>query len=299
VFGWSEIIKPNKPLFDRESSSLTRLLVVTVVSVVLMTVDQRAQHLEALRSVLSTLVYPLQVAVDLPIQAGNWTAEYFSSRDRLIADNARLREAQFLLDTRLEKLADLEAENRRLRSLLDSSEKVGERVLVAELLSVDMDPYSRRIVLNKGSRQGVEVGQSLIDSNGVMGQVVHVAPFSSNALLITDPSHALPVQNNRSGLRSVAVGTGPLNQLELANLPNNADVRIGDVLVTSGLGGRFPAGYPVGRVISVKRNRGRPFATVVVEPSARLDRNREVLLVWRSRSKEESDTMPARAEGAE
>jgi rod shape-determining protein MreC len=273
--------------------------VVIVVSVVLMTVDQRAQHLEALRSVLSTLVYPLQVAVDFPIQAGNWTAEYFSSRDRLISDNARLRENQFLLDTRLAKLADLEAENRRLRSLLDSSEKIGERVLVAELLSVDMDPYSRRIVLNKGSRQGVEVGQSLIDSNGVMGQVVHVAPFSSNALLITDPSHALPVQNNRSGLRSVAVGTGPLNQLELANLPNNADVRIGDVLVTSGLGGRFPAGYPVGRVISVERNRGRPFATVVVQPSARLDRNREVLLVWRSQSTEESDTMPARAEGAE
>ncbi len=264
-----------------------------------MTVDQRARHLEALRSVLSTLVYPLQVAVDFPIQAGNWAAEYFSSRERLISDNARLRENQFLLDARLEKLADLEAENRRLRSLLDSSEKVGERVLVAELLSVDMDPYSRRIVLNKGSRQGVEVGQSLIDSDGVMGQVVHVAPFSSNALLITDPSHALPVQNNRSGLRSVAVGTGPLNQLELANLPNNADVRIGDVLVTSGLGGRFPAGYPVGRVISVERNRGRPFATVIVQPSAKLGRNREVLLVWRSRSTEESDTMPARAEGAE
>jgi rod shape-determining protein MreC len=293
------MIEPNKPLFDRGSSSLTRLIAVTVLSVVLMTVDHRAQHLETLRSVLSTLVYPIQIAVDLPIQAGNWMAEYFSSRHRLIAENARLRENQFLLDTRLAKLADLEAENRRLRNLLDSSAKVGERVLVAELLSVDMDPYSRRIVLNKGSRDGVEVGQSLIDSNGVMGQVVHVAPFSSNALLITDPGHALPVQNHRSGLRSLAVGTGPVNQLELAHLPNNADVRIGDVLVTSGLGGRFPAGYPVGRIVGIQRNRGRPFATVTVQPSARLERNREVLLVWPSQSTEESDTMPAYVEGAE
>ncbi len=286
-------------MFDRGSSSLTRLIAVTVLSVVLMTVDHRAQHLESLRSVLSTLVYPIQMAVDLPIQAGNWMTEYFSSRHRLIADNARLRENQFLLDTRLEKLADLEAENRRLRSLLDSSAKVGERVLVAELLSVDMDPYSRRIVLNKGSRDGVEVGQSLIDSQGVMGQVVHVAPFSSNALLITDPGHALPVQNNRSGLRSLAIGTGPVNQLELAHLPNNADVRIGDVLVTSGLGGRFPAGYPVGRIVGIERNRGRPFATVTVQPSARLERNREVLLVWPSQSTQASGTMPATAEGAE
>ena len=264
-----------------------------------MTVDHRAHHLEALRSVLSTLVYPLQVAVDLPIQAGNWLAEYLSSRHRLIAENARLKEEQFLLTTKLERFADLEAENRRLRNLLDSSEKVGERVLVAELLSVDMDPYSRRIVLNKGSRDGVESGQSLIDSNGVLGQVVHVAPFSSNALLITDPSHALPVQNNRSGLRSVAVGTGPLNQLELAHLPNNADVRIGDQLVTSGLGGRFPAGYPVGRIVSIERNRGRPFATVMVQPSARLERNREVLLVWPAEAEDASDTITTHAEGAE
>lgn len=278
---------------------MTRLLAVTVVSVVLMTVDHRAQHLEALRSVLSTLVYPLQVAVDLPIQAGNWLAEYVSSRHRLITENARLKEEQFLLATKLEKFADLEAENRRLRSLLDSSAKVGERVLVAELLSVDMDPYSRRIVLNKGSTDGVESGQSLIDSNGVLGQVVHVAPFSSNALLITDPSHALPVQNHRSGLRSVAVGAGALNQLELAHLPNNADVRIGDLLVTSGLGGRFPAGYPVGRIVSIARNRGRPFATVMVQPSARLERNREVLLVWPAESEAESDTLATHGEGTE
>ena len=264
---------------------------VGLLSVVLMTVDHRAQHLEALRSVLATLIYPLQYAVDLPIQAGNWMAENLTARQNLIDDSHRLRNKQLLLESKLEKFAELEAENRRLRHLLDSSAKVGERVLVAELLSVDMDPFSRRILLNKGSRDGVEPGQSLIDSNGVMGQVVHAAPFSSNALLITDPGHALPVQIHRNGLRSVAVGTGPLNQLELVHLPNNADIRIGDVLVTSGLGGRFPAGYPVGRVVSIDRDRGRPFATVMVQPSARLERNREVLLVWPAQPARESGSM--------
>jgi len=263
-----------------------------------MTVDHRAQHLETLRSVLATLVYPLQIAVDLPIEAGNWMAEVLASRGALIDENRRLREKQFRLQSRLEKFAELEAENRRLRRLLDSSAKVGERVLVAELLSVDMDPFSRRIVLNKGTRDGVELGQSLIDSNGVMGQVVHAAPFSSNALLITDPSHALPVQVQRNGLRALAVGAGTLNMLELAHIPNNADVRIGDLLVTSGLGGRFPAGYPVGRVASIERDRGRPFASIMVQPSARLERNREVLLVWPARRPDAAESERQRRTGA-
>lgn len=245
-----------------------------------MTADHKGRHLESLRSILATLVYPLQYAVDLPIQTGSWLAETATSRTRLLSENERLRRENLRVKSRLEKFAELEAENRRLRSLLDSSIKVGDRVLIAELLSVDMDPFARRIVLNKGTRDGVYRGQSLIDSNGVMGQVVQTGPFSSNALLITDPSHALPVQVHRTGFRAVAVGTGPQNQLELLHIPNNADLRIGDLLVTSGLGGRFPAGYPVGHIVSVERDRGRPFALVRVEPTARLERNREVLLVW-------------------
>jgi rod shape-determining protein MreC len=270
-------------LFERGHSALARLFVAAVVSIVLMTLDHRGQQLEVLRGALATLMYPLQYAVDVPIRAGNWLAENLVSRDALIEENARLRRDQLLGQSKLEKFAELEAENQRLRSLLDSSQKVGERVLVAELMSVDMDPYSRRIVLNKGSREGVREGQSLIDARGVMGQIVHVGPFSSNALLITDPSHALPVQVNRNGLRAVAVGTGPLNQLRLSHVPNNADIREGDMLVTSGLGGRFPRGYPVGTIAHVERDRGRPFARVVVEPSAALERNREVLLVWSDR----------------
>ena len=270
----------HKPLFERGSYALARVVVVAVLSVVLMTADHRGGHVDAVRSLLATLVYPLQYAVDLPIRGGKWVADNLSSRRTLMTENERLRRENFSAQSRLERYAELEAENRRLRELLDSAARVGVQVLIAERLAVDLDPYSRRIVLNKGIRDGVHVGQSLIDANGIMGQVVEAGPFSSSAVLITDPSHALPVQVRRSGLLGIAVGTGPLDRLELTHVPVNADVLVGDMLVTSGLGGRFPAGYPVGRVVSVERDSGRPFAQVTVESSANLERNREVLLVW-------------------
>ena len=267
-------------LFQRGPSPLARAVVLVALSMVLMTADHRGHHVDAVRSLLATLVYPLQYAVDLPIRSGNWLAENLSARRTLLRENARLRRENFSALSRLELYAELEAENHRLRELLDSAAKVGLQVLVAERLAVDLDPYSRRIVLNKGIRDGVRVGQSLIDANGIVGQVVEAGPFSSSAVLITDPSHALPVQNRRNGRLGVAVGTGPLDQLELSHVPVNADVLVGDVLVTSGLGGRFPSGYPVGKVVNVERDTGRPFARVTVESSADLARNREVLLVW-------------------
>ena len=270
----------DKPLFERGPSVLARVVVVAVLSVVLMTADHRGRHVDAMRSLLATLVYPLRYAIDLPIRGGNWLADNLSSRLALMRENERLRRENFSAQSKLERYAELEAENQRLRELLDSAARVGVQVLIAERLAVDLDPYSRRIVLNKGIRDGVQVGQSLIDANGIMGQVVEAGPFSSSAVLITDPSHALPVQVRRSGLLGIAVGTGPLDQLELTHVPINADVLVGDVLVTSGLGGRFPSGYPVGQVVSVNRDSGRPFAQVMVQSSADLERNREVLLVW-------------------
>ena len=254
-------------------------MAAVVASIVLMSVDHRASHLESARSLLSTVLYPLQLAIHVPIRTGEWLSGQLSLRRTILAENARLREEQFVARTRLEKLQALEAENRRLRGLLGSARKVDERVLVAELISVDMDPFSRRIVLNKGARDGVASGQVLIGSNGIMGQIIHAGPFTSNALLITDPSHALPVQIRRNGLRAVALGTGSLNLLKLSHVPNSADVQVDDRIVTSGLGNRFLSGYPVGRVVDVKRNQGRPFADVYVEPSAMLERTREVLLV--------------------
>ena len=244
-----------------------------------MSVDHHASHLESARGLLSTVLYPLQLAIHLPIRTGEWLSEQLSMRRTILAENTRLREERLRIHTRLEKLDSLEAENRRLRNLLGSSERVAERVLVAELISVDMDPFSRRIVLNKGTQDGVSSGQALIGSGGVMGQIIHVGPFTSNALLITDPSHALPVQIHRNGMRAVAFGTGSLNLLKLLYVPNNADVQINDRIVTSGLGNRFLSGYPVGKVVEIRRDQGQPFAEVSVEPSAMLERTREVLLV--------------------
>ena len=185
----------------------------------------------------------------------------------------------------------MQVENQQLRALLESSKTIGERVLIAELLSVDLDPYKREIVINKGSREGVYAGQPIIDASGVMGQVVHVGPFSSTALLITDPSHALPVQVNRNGLRAIAVGVGSENYIELPHLPNNADILVGDLLVSSGLGCVFPTGYPVGRITQIDTDPSLPFAKVIAEPTARLNRSREVLLVWPQQSKEQEGCM--------
>lgn len=266
-------------MFVRRPSALIRTVVAVVASIALMSVDHHAKHLESARGLLSTVLYPLQLAIHLPIRTGEWLSEQLSMRRTILAENSRLRDERLRIRSRLEKLNALEAENRRLRNLLGSSKKVAERVLAAELISVDMDPFSRRIVLNKGARDGVSPGQALIGSDGVMGQIIHVGPFTSNALLITDPSHALPVQIHRNGLRAVALGTGPLNLLKLSYVPNNADVQINDRIVTSGLGSRFLSGYPVGKVIKIRRDQGQTFAEVYVEPSAMLERTREVLLV--------------------
>lgn len=271
-------------MFLHGPPAFVRLLVFVITSVVLMTVDHRAHDLESVRSVLSTIIYPVQYAVDIPARMGRWADENLASREALIEENGRLRHQQLLMQARLEKFAELEAENKRLRRLLDSSVKVKERVLVADLLAVDPDPFSRRIVIDKGTREGAFDGQSVIDANGILGQIIHVSPFTSTALLITDPSHAVPVQAVRTGIRSIAVGTGSADVLELLHIPNNADVRVGDLLVTSGLGGRFPPGYPVGHVISVERDSSEPFAHILVKPSAKLERNREVLLVWPPKS---------------
>jgi len=257
------------------------LLGVVLLSIALMTIDHRQHHLDSVRSALSVVVYPLQLLVDLPGNTVDWFREALATRRQLQEDNFSLRNQQLVLNTQLQKLEALEAENRHLRALLDSSFQVGERpMLIAALLSVDMDPYRHQIEINKGSLDNLFEGQPLLDSRGVMGQLIHVGPFTSTAMLITDPAHAIPVQINRNGLRTIALGTGKLDQLELPNIPNNADIRVGDLLVSSGLGGRFPPGYPVAEVTEVEQDPGRAFSRVLARPRAQLDRSREVLLVW-------------------
>jgi rod shape-determining protein MreC len=256
------------------------VVVAVLLSITLMAVDHRYKHLESLRSALAVVTYPLHLLADLPNTASHWLGKAFATRHQLETDNERLHRENLELRAQLQKFDSLEAENRRLRDLLGSSIKVGDRVLIAELSSVDLDPYRQQIVINRGSTSGVYVGQSVVDAEGVMGQVTHVNPFSATVLLISDVSHALPVQVLRNGLRSIAVGTGVIDKLDLPYLPNNADIQVGDLLVSSGLGGKFPPGYPVAEVTEIRRLPEQPFAQILARPMAHLDRSREVLLVW-------------------
>jgi rod shape-determining protein MreC len=251
-----------------------------LLSVGLMVADHRTRSLGPVRSLLSTLVYPFQAAVTLPVEGVGGLLEGFRERRALSDENARLRAEQMVLKAQLQKYSALESENRHLRELLDSSFRIGERLLVAELLSVDADPFSRHITIERGSLHDVFKGQPLLDADGVVGQIRHVSPLTSTAILITDPSHALPVSIVRNGLRAVALGTGSSNRLELPFIPNSEDVRVGDRVVTSGLGGRFPAGYPVGTVVEVNHDPREPFAGIGVEPSAHPERSSQFLLVW-------------------
>lgn len=245
-----------------------------------MIVDHRQHHLESIRSALSIFIYPIQYLVNIPTSASEWAAGQFSSRESLLEENARLRMQHTLLLARLQKLSALKVENIRLRELLQSSKKVNENVLIGELLAVDLDPFTRQIVINKGSNQNVYLGQPLLDAEGVMGQVVHVGPFSSTAMLITDPNHAIPVHINRNGLRAIAVGTGGSEILDIPYLANSVDVEVGDLLTSSGLGGRFPRDYPVAKVTMVTKDPSQPYAIVKAKPTAKLETSREVLLVW-------------------
>jgi len=247
-----------------------------------MVVDHRQHHVETIRAAISVLIYPIQYLVNLPVAIGEWMSESVSSRENLHEENERLRMQQMLFKAQLQKLAALQVENVRLRELLQSSKKVGENVLIAELLRVDMDPFSRQIVINKGTNDNVYLGQPVLDAEGIMGQVVHAGPFASTVMLITDPNHAIPVHVNRNGLRAIAVGTGAPDVLEIPYLPNSADIVVGDLLTSSGLGGRFPRDYPVARITQVTINPTQSYATVTAEPIALLERSREVLLVWPS-----------------
>jgi rod shape-determining protein MreC len=266
-----------------------------------MVLDHRHNHLESLRSGLSVLLFPVQYLASLPLLLSESASDAITTRSELESERDRLHAENLLLHARQQKFEALEAENMRLRGLLDSSFKVGDRVLIAELIAVEQDPFRQLVLINKGRTSGLFVGQPVVDANAVVGQVTNITPFNASVLLITDATHALPVQVNRNGLRTIALGTGLINRLELPHLPNNADIKVGDLLTTSGLGGSFPPGYPVAEVIEVRREPGQPFASVIAQTTAHLDRIREVLLVWTLDpdvtttpiSTEESEELPA------
>lgn len=251
-----------------------------VASIALLATEQTSIRLDPLRATLSFLIDPIKYLVDLPTVLIERTANSISSYTALKKENERLREEQLIQQTRMLKFAALEKENIRLRALLENSFKLGEQVLIAELLSINTGPYEHIVHVNKGTRFGVHPQQPVLDANGVVGQVIRTLPLSSEIMLITDPNHAIPVQVNRNGLLTIAVGSGQMNRLNLPYLPNNADIQPGDLLITSGLGGTFPQGYPVAVVDEFTPEPNKPFASITATPKAMLNRNRELMIVW-------------------
>ena len=254
----------------------------------LITADLRYNSMATTRSFLDTLGTPIYWAADLPLRLRDWADEHIQSRFELLEAKERLARENLILQGRSQQMASLQAENVRLRALLNSSALLRDDVLVAELVGVSPDPMRHLLVLNKGERDGVFVGQPLIDADGLMGQIVEVTTASSRALLITDATHSIPVQINRNGVRAIAEGTGSLGSLEIHHVSATTDIQLGDLLVTSGLGGRFPEGYPVAVVSEIERDPGRTFARVLARPSAALDRSRHVLLVFSADQKPEA-----------
>ena len=275
---------PSNP--SRISGLGARTLAFVVLSLVLMVLDHRQGHLERVRGALSVAIYPIQLIVDAPFRVWGWAREGTASRNELQLEIGRLRAERLLTNARLQRLNALEAENQRLRDLLDARTRVRDEIRVAEIMAVDANPYRHSLVIDIGENDGVYDGQAIVDANGVVGQVIETGPTTSQAILISDPSHALPVEVNRNGLRTIANGTGEFDRLDLPFLPNNADIAPGDLLVTSGLGGAFPSGYPVAVVTSVNRIPQEPFADVTAIPATALNQVREVMLIWSAKARE-------------
>ncbi len=270
----------HRPLLLAGPSLGLRLSILALAAILLMVADQQQQYLTVVRSWLSVAAYPFHWAVDAPFSAWRYVADAVESRNALQEDNARLAGENRRLKLRMLRFEALEQENVRLRAARAGSARVAERSLVAEILRVDLDPYRQRVLVDKGTRDGVFTGQAVLDADGVFGQVTHAGPLSAEVIMISDPDHAIPVQINRTGVRTIAVGLGQTGKLMLPYLPRNADIKDGDLVVSSGLGGVFPPGYPVARVSEIVRDPAEPLLKVSATPLARLDRDPEVMLVW-------------------
>ena len=267
-------------LFRKGGHSSIGFVLALVFSIFLMFADYHYKYLDIVRSGFSLIVSPLQYAVDYPVRVVGWVQSLVSAKKSLIDENMRLRYQQTMLEAELQKLLVIQKENSQLKELLLTSSKADMRAMAAQILAVDTSNARQIVVLNKGKRDGVYTGQPVLDAKGVMGQVIDVGPMTSTVLLISDSKSAVPVRNNRTGERAILVGTNRMEQLSLINLPKTSSIHPGDVLVTSGLGRRYPEGYPVGRILEVNSIPGEDFVKVIVSPIALLNRNRLVLLIW-------------------
>ena len=286
--------------FFGPAAQTARLMLYGLLAVVLMAMDQRGHYVPRLRSQLAYLVEPVYHVMEWPARALRNLFGQLQSRRSLRQENEALREKLLSQQGVLQRLETLTEENRRLRALIEGAEGQVFEFQFAELVLVDLDPFSHKVMVDRGSSDGVNIGQAVIDGAGVMGQVEDVHPHFSTIRLISDPNHALPVQINRTGLRTIAFGSGVTGVLKLSSVPRQADIREGDLVVTSGLGDRFPGGYPVATVSSIDREEGKTFVQVEATPLAALDRGREVLLIHTPVTEvDESTTQDQQGAGAD
>ena len=268
----------------RAPSNLTRFVLLALLSVSLMLLDARGHHLQKIRAGLTVIFRPIQVIAAIPVRVGSAVIDFIHGDETLRAEAERLRSEQPILLARLQKFEAIEAENAHLRQLLGTSALVAERAVAAELLEVASEPFRRTVVIAKGEKDGLYLGQPVIDAYGIRGQVSEVGVLQSTAILITDPGHAIPVQVNRNGLRAIAFGTGAPDTVSIRYLTASSDIKPDDLLVSSGIGGGFPFGYPVAKVKKIVNDPNESFLDITATPVAQLSHNREVLLIWPSKS---------------
>lgn len=267
------------PLFSGGSGGSLRLLAWLAFASALMAADLRTGLLQQVRSAANALVAPMHVVATAPLVAARAVREATAERAGLVDENADLRQQLLFAQARLDRLAIVQEQNNRLRALLDARQRLGLRAQLAELVDVDLDPYRHRILINQGRDHGVFVGEAVIDAMGVVGQVLDVDDDRATVILLSDPGHAVPVRVQRTGLRVIAYGSGDPSRIELPHVPFSADLRIGDLLVTSGIGGRFPPGLPVAKVFDVQTDDSATFAVAQARPLAGIASASELLLV--------------------
>lgn len=267
------------PLFKQGASARAKVVFFSLIALILLVADSRLRSLTVIRQVVGTALYPLQVVAMVPRDALYTVGDYFTSVTTLQRENRKLKERQLANAQTLQQAQQLLAENEQLRRLLAANERVPVKSVMSEILYDARDAYTRKIVVDRGSQHGVAPGQPVIDDVGVVGQVTRVFPFTSEVTLLTDKDQAIPVQVVRSGLRSIAYGQGHSGSLDLRFMPTNADVKDGDVLVTSGIDGVYPAGLAVAKVTRVENKSGDAFARISCQPIAGIDRNRQLLIL--------------------
>lgn len=257
----------------------TKLIIFVVLSFILLINDQRNNYLSILRNSIAIAIYPLQSAVEIPSRLTDWFDLRIKSKEILIQENQNLLSQQKINSSILQRYESLEQENERLKQILNAASNLDNKVEITRIISVNVNPYRHTIVIDKGERDGVYEGQVLLGTDGVIGQILHTNFLTSEAILISDSDHALPVEINRNGLRTIVLGNGSYTKLDVPYIPNNADIEIGDLLVTSGLGGKFPSGYPVAKVDFIESDLSEQFYKVSAKPIAYLNQVREVMLL--------------------